>query len=334
VTVGCARFLLALLFLLPLVARADEPVKIRIAWVTVPGHLFPVLFDHRDVLKHYGATYTVEPVHFQGSAAEVTALAAGELDMAALAYSTLSLAIQNAHMDDIRVIGDAILDGHDDYFSTRYVVRIDSPVTKVEDLKDKVVATNGIGGAVYMAMRVMLLRHGLAEKRDYQVIEAQFPTMLAMLYDHKADLVTLEQVASHMAPEGKQVRTLFTAKDAMGEMQTTVIAARAPFIAAHRAALVDFFEDMQRGQRWMLDPANRAAALDIIAKFTKRPAADYADWVFTKADNFRNPEIRPNLAALQHNIDDQRKIGLLSLDVQVAKYADLSLIEEAAKRWQ
>ena len=87
-------------------ARAAEPLHVRIGWVVVPGHLFPVLFEHKEVLRHYGVSYIIEPVHFQGSAAQVTALAAGELDIANLAYSTLALAIQNAHMDDIRVVAE------------------------------------------------------------------------------------------------------------------------------------------------------------------------------------------------------------------------------------
>ncbi len=223
-----ARALFALVVALVAAAGAcrAEPVTIRIAWVAVPGHLYPVLIERKELLRHFGKSYIAEPIHFQGSAAELTALGAGELDIAALAYSTLGLAVQNAHMDDIRVIADAILDGHPGYYSARYVVLPDGPIKTIEDLKGKVLATNGIGGGVYMGMRLMLLKHGLAERRDYTVIEAQFPTMLAMLGEHKADLVTLEAFASHQAPEGK-ARTLFSLRDSMGETQLTLLAWRA-----------------------------------------------------------------------------------------------------------
>jgi sulfonate transport system substrate-binding protein len=321
------------MLLAPVASRADEPLRLRIGWVVVPGHLFPVVFQLRaPILRHYGASYVVEPVHFQGSAPQVTALAAGELEIANLAYSTLALAIQNAHMDDLRVIADQVLDGYDGYFTTRYVVGVASPIRTIADMKGRVAATNAIGGAVYTGMRLMLLEHGLEENRDYTVIEAQFPTMLAMLAGGKADLVPLEQLSSHQAPEGKDVRTLFTLKDAMGVTQTTLLAARAPFIAAHRAALVDFFEDMQRGQAWLTDPAHRDQALAMLAAFTRRPAADFAAWVFTTDDDYRDPDIRPDLAALQHNIDALRRLGLLQAAIDVPSHADLSLIEDAAKR--
>ena len=61
---------------------------------------------------------------------------------------------------------------------------------KVADLKGKIVATNAAGSAVDIAMRAMLRKHGLEDKRDYTVIEAPFPTMKAMLAQKKADLAT------------------------------------------------------------------------------------------------------------------------------------------------
>ncbi len=50
----------------PDVAKAD-PVKIRIGWSTMPGHMIPVLYSKPEILKHYGKSYTVEPIRFRGS---------------------------------------------------------------------------------------------------------------------------------------------------------------------------------------------------------------------------------------------------------------------------
>jgi sulfonate transport system substrate-binding protein len=36
--------------------------------------------------------------------------------------------------------------------------------------------------------------------------------------------------------------------------------------------------------------------------------------------------------ALQSNLNDQKALGFLKIDIDVAKYADLSLVDEAAKR--
>jgi NitT/TauT family transport system substrate-binding protein len=313
-------------------ARAEEPLKLRIGWAVIPGQLTAVLFEKKDILKHFGKSYVAEPVRFRGSAPQITALAAGELDIAALAFSTFGLAIQNAHMDDIRAIGDLYQDGVEGYYSSEYVVRADSDIHKVEDLKSKILATNGIGGAVDMAMRKMLRDHGLEDKRDYQIVEVQFPNMTPTLLEKKVDLAILVTPFSYIAKQGGQVRTLFTVKDAMGPTQLTLMAARAPFIAKNRAALVDFFEDAQRATQWFLDPKNRDEALTIIAAFMKQPKSAFADWLFTQHDYYHDPEVRPNLEALQKNLDLQKDLGFLKVAIDVKKHADLSLVEEAAKR--
>ncbi len=313
-------------------AHAADPVKLRVAWAAVPSHIVPLLLEKKELLVHQGESYVLEPVLFRGSAAEVTALAAGELEIAALSFGTFGLAIQNAHLDDLRVIADGNQGGVAGHFSTDYAVRPDSGIARIEDLKGRVVASNGIGGANYMAIRKMLLDHGLVEKRDYQVFETRFPSMLAVLRERKADLVTLVQPFAWLAHRDDTARTLFTMRDAMGVTQTTLLAARGPFIAAHRAALVDFFEDLQRGIRWFTGAANFPEVLQILERFTKRPAAEFEAWLYTEQDDYHDPDARPNLQALQRNLDLQRELGLLAMNIDVRRYADLSLVDEAARR--
>ena len=72
--------------------------------------------------------------------------------------------------------------------------------------------------------------------------------------------------------------------------------------------------------------------IKIVADFTKQPAADYSDWLFTKKDNYRDLNAMPNLKALQNNLKVQKQLGFLDIDIDVEKYADLSLVTDAAKR--
>lgn len=317
---------------LPAVVRAQPVPVIKLGWAITPAQLPPIVFANPGVLRHYGKSYTVELVYFRGSAPQITAVVAGELQVAALAFSSFALAIQNARMTDIRVIGDLYQDGVEGYYSSQYVVRADSPVRSVADLRGKVIATNGIGGAVDMAMRKRMRDENMEDKRDYQVIEVQFPAMPAMLAEGKVDMAGMVAPFSLDEVSKGRVRPLFSIKDAMGVTQTTLMAARAPYVEKNRAALVDFMEDMQIGTRWLLDGKNREAALAVVARVTKRPVGDFAGWAFTRLDYFHDPAVRPNLVALQNNIRIQKELGFLRADIDVPKFADLSLVDEAAKR--
>lgn len=310
-----------------------EPVTIKAAWAAVPGQMFPILMQMKNVLVHYGKSYVVDAVRTPGSGPQTTALATGDLSLAYFSPSAFALAIQNAHMSDLRLIGESTRDGYQDYYTRQFAVLADSPIKTIEDLKGKVIGDNSIGGAMDLGMRAMLQRHGLEDKRDYSVVEIEFPNMMAALTAKRVDLGFLTTPFSIDAVKSGAVRVLFTQKQAMeGPSELTVIAARTPYIAANRAALVDYFEDTNRALRWILDPANRPAAVQLVADFTKQPAATFASWIFTKGDDYHAPDSRPDLAAMQKNLDIARQLGLLTENIDVKAYSDMSLVDEAAAR--
>lgn len=313
-------------------AWSKEPLKIRIAWTTVPGQMTPILFERKELLKHYGTSYVVEHLHFAGSGPMVTALATGEVDIAPLAPSSFGVAIENARMDDIRVISDVYQDGVGDHYSNEFLVLKDSPIRRIEDLKGKVLAVNAVGGGSDIALRAVLRKYHLEDKKDYTVIETQFSNMPAMLEERKVDLVGLVALFAHSMEKRGTARTLFTVKDALGQSQSLFNVARAGFLENNRAALYDFFEDYVRALHWFLDPANRKAAIGIVAQFNKRSPAVFSSYLFTNGDYYRDHNARPNLDALQHNIQTLKELGFLKTDIDVKRHADLGFIEEAAKR--
>jgi sulfonate transport system substrate-binding protein len=314
-------------------ARAAEPVTIRAAWASVPGQMFPILMQVKNVLVHYGKSYVVEAIRAPGSGPQTTALASGDLNLAYFAPSAFALAIQNAHMDDLKLIGEATRDGFEDYYTRQFAVLPQSPIKTIADLKGKVIGDNSIGGAMDLGMRYVLSNSGLEDKRDYTVVEIEFPNMMASLNAGRIDMGFLTTPFSVVPVKSGAVRVLFTMKDVMsGPSELTIIAARKPFIDANRAVLIDYFEDTGRALRWILDPANRPAALQLVADFTKQPEANFADWIFTKGDDYHAPDSRPDVAAMQKNLDIQKKLGMLKMDIDVKAYADLSLVDEAAKR--
>jgi NitT/TauT family transport system substrate-binding protein len=96
--------------------------------------------------------------------------------------------------------------------------------------------------------------------------------------------------------------------------------------------MVDFLQDYIAAIHNFGDPAQRDQTVQLISDVTKQPAALYRDWVFTKQDYYRDPQGLPNSEALQANVDLAQKLGFLHANLDVAKYTDLSLAEDADKR--
>jgi NitT/TauT family transport system substrate-binding protein len=312
-------------------ARAAEPVRIRVSWIAPVTNWAPMLAEKKELAHHLGTSYLLEPVRYVGTPQMITALANGELEIANLAFSTLPIAIQNAGLDDLRVIADELQDGVQGYYSQEYMVLAESPIKKVEDLKGKVVATVAAGAAVDVAIRTMLRRHGLEDRRDYTMVEAPLPTMRAMLAERKVDLVPVV-LPFAVDPELRRIaRPLFLNRDVVGVTQLLTWAARRSFLDKNRAAMVDFMEDALRITRWYLDPANHADAMTIAGRITKQPPERF-DWAFTRRDYYHDPDMRPNLDALQRNVAMMKELGFVTRSIDVREHADLGIIEEAARR--
>ena len=313
-------------------APGAEPVTIRAGWVLVPASLLPILFPKPGIAKHYGTSYTLEITHFSGSPPMITALAAGEIDIAAIGFSTIGVAVENAGISDLRVIADEMRNGVGDYFTGQYSVLKDSPIRQVEDLRGKVVAANGIGSGADIILRAVLLKHGMVERKDYTDVEVQFPNMKAMLVDRKIDLATFTAPYIYDPDVDRLSHPLFLQTAAFGATEMSFWTARAGFLAQRRQAMVDLLEDYVRSIRWYLDPANHAEAVAIVSKIAKMPPASIDGWLFTKRDYYRDPNGKPDLDALQKNVEAQAALGLIKAGLIVTDYADLSLVEEAARR--
>jgi NitT/TauT family transport system substrate-binding protein len=313
-------------------SAAAEPLKLRVGWVLVPAEISPILLADPSIALHAGKSYVVESLRFQGSSLYTSALAAGELDIAPYGFSSFALAVQNANLDDLRIILDEDRDGVAGHFTTQFMVRKDSPIRQVEDLKGKVLASPAVGSISDMALRFMLRQHKIDDAKDVSIVEIALPNMNAMLAENKADLIA-SVLPFYLDPAlQSSARTLFTGLDAMGPAEISFITARAGFLSKNRAAVVDFFEDYLRALRWYNDPANHAAVVKAVAEFTKLAPERFSSWVFTGQDYYRDPNGLVDTAALQKNLDVQQQLGYLKTPIEAKRYVDMSLVEEAAKR--
>lgn len=305
-------------------------IKLRSGYVVVPVAMAPLIDKLEGVVRHRGKSYIPEQIHFRGSSQQLTALAAGELEIAQLAFSSFAAGVVNARQD-IVALADIARDGP--AHSNVYAVLENSPIKTVKDLKGKILAVNAKGGAVDMAARVVFLKNGLKPGLDVTIVEARFGAMEAMLRQGKVDLAIFAAPFWAKASAKGGVRPLFRQRDGIGNSQFLFYVAKREFVRKNRAVLVDWLEDYIRGTRWFLDPANRSKALDMTAAFTKRKRRIYEGWAFTKdKDLYHDPDARLDLEALQRNIDTMHEQGILRRSFDVNKYVDESLVKEAAAR--
>lgn len=321
----------SLAFAFGLVCRANAaPVTFRVAWAASPAQMDPVVFQDKALMKHLGKTYNVKFIRMRGSSLQVTALASGSIDLAALSYSSFAQAILNAHMP-VRAVMDLFQDGPD--YSTTYGVLANSKIKTIADLKGKIFGVNAFGGAIDVAARAMLLKHGLKPGQDVQMLEFPFSATEPALRSGKIAIGGFTSSFWNKAESHGNVRALFHMRDIMGTSEMIFLAAREDFIKKHRAALTDFIEDYLNGLRWFRNPKNRPQALAYIAKFTKRPVKQFSGWALKgKHDYYRAANGLVNTKALQRNIDEMHSLGLIKTKLDITPYVDNSLAKAASAR--
>jgi NitT/TauT family transport system substrate-binding protein len=328
------RILAAFTVVVTLSFAADaEPVKMRIQWSATPGHhtpLMPVLPKYGpDVFKHYGKSYVVEPVFMGGGGAALTALGAGEVDLASINPQAFVLGLEQAKLG-IKAIGQQLSEGVPGYHGSSFWVRADEVKTPA-DLKGKIIGVSALGTNIDAAARTMLARHGLGPT-DYQFAEIRFTAQLPALESKRVDAAILLQPFNLQAKKNPALKPLFSVSDVIGAQETSSWIGKSEWIAKNRAALVDFLEDNIRMRRWMYDPKTRPEALKLVAEVTKQPAENFAEWVFTEADFFRDPNCLIDVERFQKNVDDLHALKILPMTTKVAPHIDNSLAKEAAAR--
>ena len=315
-------------------AAGAAPLKLKVAWVETPGHLAPLVAAlagrHPEIMPNDGKTYTFEPIRFRGTTTVIPAMAVNDIQIAPFSDAAFALAVTNAHLD-IKIVADVLQTGHTGYFPGEYVVARNGPIKTVADLKGRRVATNAIGSEADSVMRIMLHRHGIQDS-EFTTVEANFANQPAMLEEGKVDMIELlPQFAHDLMATGKY-RVLFTAAQVTGVSESVFWGMRSDFIKAHRPALIDFFTDYMRAVHWFLNPKNRKEALQILVAVTHEPAKNL-QFAFTRHDFYHDPNLVPDVAAVQKEIDENVKVGVLKKAITVSpNHVDLSLIEAAKKR--
>lgn len=307
------------------------PVKIRISWAAIPAHLTP-LIPHAPpgVYRHYGKSYIVETTRMAGSGPALQALAAGELQLAGIGPQALVLGVSRAKLD-LRAVAQLMSQGVKGHPHTKFYGR-KGEITSTDNLKGKIIATNARGSTMDAAIRALMGQKGWQEGRDYRMVEVGFGAMTAAIESKRIDVGPLLEPFNLLADKKGALAPVFDTIDVLGGTETLNYVANAAWAEKNRGVLTDFLEDHLRFRQWLLDPANRAAALKILSEVAKQPVSAFDDWAFTTKGFHYAPNGESDVKLLQKNIEDLKKLDVLPVTIDMSKVVDNSFVQAAQKR--
>jgi ABC-type nitrate/sulfonate/bicarbonate transport system substrate-binding protein len=303
-------------------ASAQEKVKIRIGThISISAHLF--MQKKPDILKNYGKTYEVEWVRFAGSGDAMPALVAGKIDGCLATPFPMANAINQSRVP-VLIVHQLLSFGFDGHYDDATVVRADSGIKTVADLKGKTFGVNAIGGTLDMGVRIMARKAGLNPDKDLTVVEARPPFLAGMVRDNKIQAATLFQPFFEEAMGKGDLKVLYQSSDIYGGPTDYVFMAfDEKFVRAHPQALRDYIEDYLRAVNWSLD--NRADAVKIYAEEWKLPQPVVDSYLLTKKDYLVRRDGRVDAKHIQPVVDSLAANGFIQ-KFDVAKYLDLSYL--------
>jgi ABC-type nitrate/sulfonate/bicarbonate transport system substrate-binding protein len=314
---------------------APVPIRYATGGGIGPNEMETVIYldwMKENVLKRHGRDYTVRMTFTRGTPEAAALLAAGQADMATLAFSTFATTVlKGAVTNGLTIVSDNYQDGRPGYANNTYFVRDDSPVKQVTDLRGKKVGINAFGSAVDLIMRVTLKKQGLDPKKDIQVVEVGFPNIAAAIRDGRIDAgpLILPFMATEVARGG--LRPLFTGADAFGAHAVIFQVVTNDFLKANPEAVRAFLDDYVRGLKWFYDPKNRDQAIQITADFTKSPKEVLASYFMTSRDYYRDPDACVSAKLIQGPVDAMHREGFIDRAVDLSKYVDMSFLPNPCK---
>jgi sulfonate transport system substrate-binding protein len=306
----------------PASASAQSVPKIRIGThVSISAHLY--MQKKPEILKNLGKSYDVEWIRFSGSGDAMPALVAGKLDACLATPFPMANALNQSRVP-VTIVHQLLSFGFDGYYDDFTVVRADSGISKVADLKGKVFGVNAIGGTVDQGVRIIAKKNGLNPDRDLTIVEARPPALAAMVRDNKIQAATLFQPFFEEAMAKGDLKILYKTSDIYGTATDYVFMAfDDKFLKANPKAVRDYIEDYLIAVNWALD--NRAEAVRIYAEQWKLPQPLVDSYLLTKKDYLVRRDGKVSAASIQPIVDALASNGFIER-FDVSKYMDLSYL--------
>jgi ABC-type nitrate/sulfonate/bicarbonate transport system substrate-binding protein len=295
-----------------------EPVTIRMGWGIPAEEIKYVMMKHPQVAPNLGKWYDVDWQEFSGTALGVQGLAAGTLDCATVGGLSVANGIDKGA--DIVILGEFIEERRP-YNSTAWMVRKDSGIASLDDLKGKTVATNAVGGSTdYLQDFYIEQQAGLKPGRDYKKVEVPFGQMQETLLAGRIDMGLFPQPFYGAIDATGKVKTMFNLTDQIEPFVQLLNGCRRDFVEDNEAAMRKFQDDWARVANWIDDPQNRDEVIAASTAATKIPADVLDKFLLTRRDYFRPAGGAVSVDALQREWDFFHDRGGIQQDLRVTDH--------------
>ena len=210
------------------------------------------------------------------------------------------------------------------------MVRKDSGIDSLEDLRGKKVATNAVGGSTdYLQDFYIEEQAGLKPGRDYEKVEVPFGQMQETLLSGRVDMGLFPQPFYGAVNATGEVKPMFRLTDQIEPFVQIMNGCRRDFVEENEAAMRAFQEDWARIADWMTEPGNRDEVIAASAAATKIPAEVLDRFLLTKQDYFRPANGAVSVDALQEEWDFFRERGGIEQELKVTDHVIDDLLPPA-----
>ena len=270
---------------------------------------------------------TIQVQNTPNSDQQRAGLAAGRFEIALAAIDNAVAMVEAAKEDVIIVSGG-------DSSMNEFMVRRE--INTIADIRGKVLAVDAPNTAYGLAAKKILKNAGLIENRDYTL------RAVGGTATRSAAIASDPQLAAGMINPpfsitylDKGLKSLGTQFSFIGPYQATGAFVMRRWAAANSALLEHFLAAYIEGQRYAMNPANRAEMVQLLARSFKLPpaVAEGSYQALVTPDSGMAPDARFNLAGFRNVLAIRAEMEGMwgGTPPPPDKYIDLSYYERATK---
>lgn len=274
------------------------------------------------ITPNQGKVYDLKMFPFRGTDTRFQAFQAGQLDIATSAASAaIFAASQGLDFRIIASISREELPG----FVTQYMALESAPIHSLKDLKGKTIGNNAARSSIELWARVALAKAGLDPDRDVKWAIVPFPAQGDAVRSHRIDVGAFPEPFASLEMAKGGMKTVFTSKTGIpfGE-ELMVLIASPSFLKSHSAVVRAYLSDFVKTTHFYLQHTRKARQALIDSKLVRIPASIY----LSMPDNYREPDARIDISALEKAQDIAIKFGFQKQRVDINKLVDMSYLSK------